>query len=299
MKKNIAYSGLNLSQSLEMHFRQYRFHLEIFLIQLNKETDSNTIITSTHKFIHHQKYTYADEIIDKHSLEELDNLLTIFPNNRSDISRLKTLIKILLEQQIERYWYANYSVYDNDADVHNDKELIDLAYSRKIKNRVLFTFTILNEDSFYKLSNYINRKIRCLLNHPAKGTVGMKIIKCKPSIIALLNEITQNITERIGIARPIKLQVNSVLRTVVHQRHLSSLGYWAPATTSHARGYAADIEREWYFQEKPKLFKVIQEILNEYYEKNIINLIDEERVWHICLNPQCIEHYTQLFYQPN
>ncbi|GJD20967.1 hypothetical protein RIVM261_059230 [Rivularia sp. IAM M-261] len=297
MKQFIVYNDLNLSQSLDKSFRQYRFHVDNFLREIHKKSDSDTIIQATHKFINHQKNNYFEALIDTHFIEELDNLLSIFPNNRLDISRLKTLIRILLEQQIERYWYGDYSAYENDTDIQNDKELIDLKDSLKIKNRIWFTLTILNEDSFFKLFNYIHRKIRCLSNHPAKGTVGMRITKCKPAIIALLNEINQNINECIGQAKPTKLQINSILRTVVHQKHLSSLGYWAPATTSHARGYAADIEREWYFKEEPKLFQVIQEILHQYYEQSIINLIEEDQVWHVCLNPQCIEYYTQLFFK--
>ena len=275
------------------NFSQERSHLNEFISQINQESDFDTIIKTTHQFIQCKRHNNESQLIDEYYLKELNNLLSIFPNNHLDTQRLKTLIKILLEQQVERYWYVNYAVYENDADVSNDKELIDLVYSRK-KNRILFTFTILREDSFWRLFNYIHRKIRCLLNHPAKRTVGMRITKCKPATIALLNEITQNINKRIG-RRTIKLQVNSILRTVVHQKHLSSLGYWAPTTTSHARGYAADIEREWYFQEEPQVFQVIQEILHDYYEKKIINLIDEERVWHICLNPQYIEYYAQLF----
>jgi hypothetical protein len=58
-----------------------------------------------------------------------------------------------------------------------------------------------------------------LLNHPAKKTVGMKTTKCKPATIALLNELTQNINIHLNQVKPIKLQVNSILRTVAHQKH--------------------------------------------------------------------------------
>ncbi|NJR14970.1 MAG: hypothetical protein HC785_04220 [Calothrix sp. CSU_2_0] len=279
----------------DLGFRQYRSQLDEFIRKIDREIDFDTIIEATHQFIHQQPGNYANELVDKYYFRELNNLLSIFPNNYSDIQRLKTLIKILLEQQVERYWYVNHPVYENDADINNDKELIDLVYSKKTKNRILFEFTILREGSSYRLFNYIHRKIRCLLNHPAKRTAGMRITKCKPATIALLNEINQNINERIGRAKTIKLQVNSILRTVVHQKYLSSLGYWAPTTTSHTKGYAADIEREWYFQEEPQIFQLIEEVLHEYYEQNIINLIDEEQVWHICLNPEYIKHYGQLF----
>lgn len=291
--RDIADYYSNLSQYQD--FQQYRCQVDEFMSQINKIASDDAIIGATHEFIRNRQENFVNQPIKEYFLKEINSLLTIFPSNRSDINRLKTVIKILLEQQVERYWYANYPIYENDADVDNDKELYDLAHSQKIKTRINFGFTILREDSFNRLLNPLHRSFRYLLNHPAKKTVGMKTTKCKPATIALLNELTQNINQRINQVKPIKLQVNSILRTVAHQKHLASLGYWAPASTSHTTGYAADIEREWYFHQDSQLFQSIQATLHEYYEKQIINLIDEERVWHICLNPNYVEHYTKIW----
>ena len=263
--RDIADSYSNLDEYIGQDFRQYRCQIDEFISQINKIAIYDAIIGATHEFIRSRQQNLVSEAINEYFIREINSLLTIFPSNRSDIIRLKTLIKILLEQQVERYWYANYPIYENDADVNNDKELYDLAHSKKIKTQINFAFTILREDSFNRLLNPLHRSFRYLLNHPAKKTVGMRITKCKPATIALLNELTQNINIHFGEVRPIKLQVNSILRTVAHQKHLASLGYWAPASTSHTTGYAADIEREWYFQEESELLLSIQVTLHEYY----------------------------------
>lgn len=290
--KDITDSYSNLDQYIGQNFQQYRCHVDEFISQINKITSCDAIISATHEFLRNRQERFVKEAINEYFVKEINSLLTIFPSNRSDINRLKTVIKILLEQQVERYWYANYFIYENDADVDKDKELYDLA---ERKTGINFAFTILREDYFNRLLNPFNRSFRYLLNHPAKKTVGMKTTKCKPATIALLNKLTQKINQRINQVKPIKLQVNSILRTVAHQKHLASLGYWALASTSHTTGYAADIEREWYFQEDSQLFRSIQATLHEYYEKQIINLIDEERVWHICLNPKYVEYYARIY----
>ncbi len=277
-------------KNIQQDFQTYHCQVNEFIGQLENINNQDMIISITAKFVNARQKIIPSDTIDKYFFNDFNSLLTVFPSNYSDINRLKKLIKILLEQQVERYWYTNYPVYENDLDVDNDKGLYDLVDKKNIIN---FGFTVLHEDLFNKLLSKIRIKVYGLLNHPAKKTVGMRVTKCKPAIIALLNELTENVNKRTD--RTIKLQVNSILRTVAHQKHLASLGYWAPVTTSHATGYAADIEREWYFCEDLQLFESIQATLSEYYEKQIINLIDEERVWHICLNPKYIEFYEQLF----
>ena len=102
----------------------------------------------------------------------------------------------------------------------------------------------------------------------------MKTTKCKPATIALLNELTQNINQRINQVKPIKLQVNSILRTVAHQKHLASLGYWALASTSHTTGYgqvvqlALSIPQDWKVKDKVEKW-----CLREAFKQELPNYI--------------------------
>jgi len=249
------------------------------------------IVKTTQDAVHNHFQGAINENTVSHFLAELDNLIRVFPVNYSDCDRLRNLINILLEHQIEYLWYRDFPVYADALAVEADEALWDLR-STKGNYHINFGFTILREDFFNKLINPCKRKIRAIINHPAQGTVGMKTAKCKPEILALLNEINEEINQRI--VQPHRLQINSILRTVDHQKHLASLGYWAPPTSSHTTGYAVDIEQEWYWQKDQTLFKQIQTVLNKYYQAGIINLIDERKVWHICLNPLFREFYQQL-----
>ena len=111
--------------------------------------------------------------------------------------------------------------------------------------------------------------------------------------VALLNELNERIAFAAG-EPSFRLQVNSILRTVRHQRRLDRLGYFAPRRSVHTAGYAVDVEKDWYSREAPRLHRIIRRELARYQRNGILNVIDEGAVWHICLNPEHIPHYGAL-----
>ncbi|NJL88986.1 MAG: hypothetical protein HC916_03645 [Coleofasciculaceae cyanobacterium SM2_1_6] len=278
----------HLGEALEVS--SYRSQIDQLAKVIEGLDCSWQIIKTTQDAVHKKFHGLLNQETSTHFLVELDNLIQVFPINYSDPNRLRTLINVLLKHQLEYLWYQDFPVYADPTAVAMDSQLLNLRSSQH-KYQIKFGFTVLREDIFHKFINPLKRKFRIITNHPAQGTVGMKITKCKPEMLALLNEITQQSTQ--NKSHPHRLQINSILRTVDHQKHLASLGYWAPPTSSHTTGYAADIEQLWYWQKDPILFKQIQLVLNRYYQEGIINLIDEGKVWHICLNPQFRELYLQ------
>ena len=117
----------------------------------------------------------------------------------------------------------------------------------------------------------------------------MRTAHIKVELLGLLNEISVFISEQYG--RTIKIQVNSLIRTIEHQEQLIKIGFTFSKFSSHCNGYAVDIERKWYVMNDRVLFGIIDSCLKMYAEKGIINLIDEGIVWHICLNPDYLKTY--------
>ncbi len=189
---------------------------------------------------------------------------------------------------IDFYWYKTYPTYQSDWNIENDKKLFSLKNLEK-KYHINFQYNLLKEGKWYRYYNGIRKRVYSLLQNPASHTIGMRTGFCKLEILALLNEINEEISKDYG--KVIKLQINSIIRTQQHQQHLVNLGYTAAKISSHPTGYAVDIERSWYLLHNKKLFLMVEKVLTNYQQKNIINLIDEGIIWHICLNPSYIQTY--------
>ena len=117
----------------------------------------------------------------------------------------------------------------------------------------------------------------------------MRFTEIRPAMLALLNEIA----DRTAAACPPRtppLWVTSVTRTVEHQQHLRSLGFSALTPSAHCRGWAADIEVSWFsdFDAAEQL----KGVLNDYFDAGSLNVIDEGRAWHVCLNPTFADGYA-------
>lgn len=195
---------------------------------------------------------------------------------------------ILLAQYIDFHWYYKFPIYKNEIDLEKDVNLKTLKQVKKT-HHILFNYIVLNEGTLFRYYNSIRKRVHYVLKKPAAHTIGMRTIYCKLEIIALLNEINEEIS--IAYGNVIKLQINSIIRTKEHQQHLVNLGYSAASMSSHSCGYAIDIERSWYLLNNKKLFLSIQKTIDMYQKRGIIHLINEGNIWHICLNPSYIHHY--------
>lgn len=101
-------------------------------------------------------------------------------------------------------------------------------------------------------------------------------------MLVLLNEIAVHVHDLAPPGTPL-LRVNSIIRTVEHQQHLRSLGFSALSPSAHCRGWAADIEVDWF--RRFGADDVLRKVLLGYLDGGVLNVIDEGRAWHICLNP--------------
>lgn len=195
---------------------------------------------------------------------------------------------ILLAQYIDFRWYQSFPNYKNESDLKNDSKLNTLKQIKKT-HVILFNYIVLNEGFLFRYYNSFRKRVHYIFKKPTAHTIGMRTTYCKLEIIALLNEINKEIS--IDYGNVIKLQINSIIRTKEHQEHLVKLGYSAASMSSHSCGYAIDIERSWYLLNNKELFLSIQKVIDHYQKKEIIHLIDEGNIWHICLNPNYIEYY--------
>lgn len=258
----------------------YRQAVTIWCDRHSGESSQETLLRSALDFLDVQGRRGPIPLDSKQLTWEVEELGRRFPANCQDPKRLKTLLEILLRQQIEQSWYRGFPRYRDGEELAGDPQLTCLT---EISIPVKFQFTVLRERGRQRWLSRVRRQLRIWRNHPAGGTVGMKVTRCRPEMVRLLNQICDRSSSRYG--NPVSLQVNSLIRTLNHQQHLASLGYWAPFNTTHATGYAADLEREWYLKNQPRLFQVINKVLDDYQQQGILNVIHEIRVWHICLNP--------------
>ncbi len=258
-----------------------------FISRIKNINTKNEILEIFKQHIYeHKHYSY---------IRESKNIFSVLCSANS-IEQLIEYIEILLKLKVEHYWYEGYPKYINSHDVFNDSDLINLA---DIKNKMHFSFKIENSHLVNRVINFVRRKSLFQYYNPSYGTVGMKFTKCKPAMFELLNELGRKVHEQGIVETKLKLQVNSITRTMEHQECLIKLGYFTLIESSHIVGFAADIERLWYKYYKKDMYFKIEQVLKEYSEQGILNVIDEDTVWHICLNPSFIDYYDQSFKNNN
>ena len=108
-------------------------------------------------------------------------------------------------------------------------------------------------------------------------------------MLGLLNEIAAAVAAIAPSGTP-PIRVNSIVRTVEHQNHLKALGFSALSPSAHCRGWAADIEVTWF--ERFDAADSLREVLLDYLDRGVLNVIDEGRAWHVCLSPEFAHRYA-------
>lgn len=225
-------------------------------------------------------------------------------------------LAVLERQRIESEWYPPRRVnhYSDDASVELDPELVDLRELRK-GGRLRFRFFRQPRERgplWLRLALRILKRLGMLARSwsgLAPPGVGLRTLRARPEMIALLNEIAQISAEECAAAersprqkasrakpRVLPLYVNSILRTIDHQRQLAALGYVAPLPSAHCAGYAADIEEAWYEDRRPEAHACIARTLDRYRSAGICNVIEEGKSWHVCLHPLHREAYRRIFF---
>jgi hypothetical protein len=105
-------------------------------------------------------------------------------------------------------------------------------------------------------------------------------------VIAMVNQVARDFAAAMPPRTP-RIWVNSMVRSVTHQHRLRSLGYSAVLPSAHCVGYACDLEGSWFRRFDPG--NVLARLLFERQAAGQVNVIDEGRTWHLCVNPDACD----------
>jgi hypothetical protein len=200
------------------------------------------------------------------------------PNAHNSAGDLVTFIRILLLSQIDSVWWQATYPFARDADVFGSAELVDLGPLRSA--RLLgFGYRCQPAGLPGRARDWVQHRF---LPAFRPRVAGLRFTRSRPAVIAVVNQIAAEFAAAMPPRTP-RIWVNSMVRSVEHQQHLRSLGYAAVLPSAHCAGYACDLERSWFRQFDPD--SVLARILFERQEAGQINVIDEGRTWHLCINP--------------
>lgn len=194
---------------------------------------------------------------------------------------LATFTSISLLAQIDTVWWGWYPAYQTDHDVAEDPELVDLDELAEA-GQLKFSFRRQPDTLLRRAARSAERRTR-----PGRQprTAGLRLTRAQQPMVAWLNQVAAEFAELAPRGTP-PLWVNSLTRSVTHQRHLQSLGYVALLPSSHCTGYAADIEIAWY--RKHRAHRMLRALLLEHQNADEVNVIDEGQAWHVCLRPEIV-----------
>jgi hypothetical protein len=209
------------------------------------------------------------------------------PSVASNAASGAGLVRILLLQNVDLVWWDDAGDFATDADVDASDELVDLVAERR-RGRVAFSFGVASDGWGRRGRDFV---VQRLLPHREPRGPGLSCTRIRPAMLGVLNEVTEVTAAAAPYGAP-AIRVTSVTRTVEHQRRLRSLGFSALLPSAHCRGWAADIEVTWF--ERFGADGVLRDVLLDYLDRGVLNVIDEGRAWHVCLNPADVGRYAAL-----
>jgi hypothetical protein len=187
-------------------------------------------------------------------------------------------VRILLLHQVDATWWSDLTPYADQAAVERAPELLSLPPLHKA-GALRFRFAV---QPVGWAGRGRDHALRRMAPRRRPQVSGMKFLVARAEIVAVLNEIADRLREHAPSGTP-PLWVNSIVRSVEHQQHLSALGYSALLPSSHCLGYGADVEMGWF--QTFGAAEVLREILWDYRNRGVLNVIDEGQAWHLCLSP--------------
>jgi hypothetical protein len=222
----------------------------------------------------------GDRIIE----QALEEYLTFAPCVASNASDPVSVMRIVLLQQIDVAWWSRSPSFADDIAINTSLDLLDLRQMRAT-GQVRFGFGIGSDRLLRRARDFAVQRL--WPDHEPRGP-GLSCRLARPELIAVLNELA----DRLGLAAPEgtpRLWVNSIVRSVVHQRRLRTLGFTALLPSAHCQGWAADVELAWF--ERFGARDALRSVLLEYSDSGVLNVIDEGRAWHVCLAPHAVARY--------
>ena len=208
------------------------------------------------------------------------------PNPASNAKSAAGLVRIVLLQNIDLLWWSG-EVDFADTDALEGVGLLDLRQVRRAGG-VDFGFGIASDNLIRRGRDFVIQRIAP--RREPRGP-GLAFTAIRPAMLGVLNEIANRVGSLAPSGTP-PIRVNSIIRTVEHQDHLRNLGFSALSPSAHCRGWAADIEVDWF--RRFGADEALRNVLLAYLDEGLLNVIDEGRAWHICLNPAVADHYAEL-----
>ncbi len=210
---------------------------------------------------------------------------TFTPSPASTATSLSHHITILLLQQIDLAWWVQAPDFPDQTAIDTADDFVDMHEWRR-DGRLKFSFSLASDKLVPRARNFA---IRRLFPDWAPGTPGPSTSLARPEMIRLLNSVAIEFSHQAGPEVP-PLWVNCVTRSVADQCRLQELGFSAHLPSAHCRGWAADLEVEWFarFGARDTLIR----ILEDYQRDGLINAIDEGRIWHMSPNPAAIDEWS-------
>jgi hypothetical protein len=214
----------------------------------------------------------------RRELEDPKMRLPSGPKSRS------ALVRILVLHQVDAMWWAHSTPYADQEAVEDAPELVSLPVLDRA-GALRFRFAVQPEGL---VGRGRDAALRRMAPRRRPQVSGMKFLVARPEIVTLLNELGDIFRKEAPAGTP-ALWVNSIVRSVEHQQHLSALGYSALLPSSHCLGWGADVEMSWY--ETFGAAEALQEILVDYRDRGVLNVIGEGQAWHLCLSPDHVPAY--------
>jgi len=206
------------------------------------------------------------------------------PSEASNASSAAGLVRILLLQNVDLLWWEDVEDFATEAEARA-AGLLDLRRLKR-SGRVHFSFGIASDGILRRGRDFV---VQRLTPHREPRGAGLAYTGIRPEMLGLLNEIAAAVAAIAPSGTP-PIRVNSIVRTVEHQNHLKALGFSALSPSAHCRGWAADIEVTWF--ERFDAADSLREVLLDYLDRGVLNVIDEGRAWHVCLSPEFAHRYA-------
>ena len=158
----------------------------------------------------------------------IDEIRNYQPSVRSSASDLPAFVRIFLLSQVDSIWWARTVPFVSDADVLCSTELVDL---RPLRSAKMLQFQYRAEPAGLpgRARDWAQRQVVPAVR-PA--TAGLRFTRSRPVVVAVINQIARELATALPPRTPC-LWVNSIVRSVEHQRRLRSLGYAAVLPSSH------------------------------------------------------------------
>jgi hypothetical protein len=260
------------------------------LVDLGSGAPDAEVVNVIESGLHHEELAFLGDLAGGHRqmVEQAAGEYARFePSEASSAGSAAALVRILLLQTLDLAWWGSVPDFSDDASVERASDLVDLRDLRRA-GAIDFGFGVASDGLVHRGRDYL---VHRLLPHREPQGAGLPFVRARPAMVAMLNEIAGITAKKAPSGAP-PVWVNSIVRSVEHQKKLRRLGFSAIFPSAHCRGWAADIELAWF--ERFGAADALREVLLGQLDDGVLNVIDEGRAWHVCLAPDHVARFESI-----